>query len=75
MVKVLYFGAAREITGIDYEGIDADDTVSLRLRLLDKYPGMKTLPFRLALNSTLLKEDASLKESDKIAVLPPFAGG
>lgn len=75
MVTVLYFGAAREITGIDFEGINADDTASLRLRLLEKYPGMKSLPFRMALNSTLLKEDSSLKESDKIAVLPPFAGG
>jgi molybdopterin converting factor small subunit len=75
IVKVLYFGAAQEIAGVSVEELEAEETQALRSILLDRYPGMKTMPFRMALNGSLLKDHAILKEGDKIAILPPFAGG
>jgi molybdopterin converting factor small subunit len=74
-VKVLYFGAAQEVAGRTDEKFRADDTASLRSQIMAKYPAMARIPFRLALNKTMLKEESGLKESDIIAVLPPFQGG
>lgn len=74
-IKVLYFGPAREITGTDMEEFTAGDTSSLRGMILGKYPRMAALPFLLALNSRMLKEESLLKDNDIVAILPPFEGG
>ena len=74
-IEVLYFGAARDISGVASEVLDAEDTASLMKIITDKYPGISRVPLRLALNSVLLKEERSLKSGDRVALLPPFAGG
>jgi molybdopterin synthase sulfur carrier subunit len=74
-IKVLYFGPAPGITGTSAEIVTACDTVSLRSKLLGKYPRLGGLPFVLALNCRILKEESSLKDNDTVAVLPPFEGG
>jgi molybdopterin synthase sulfur carrier subunit len=75
MVKVLYFGIAQEIAGSAGEEFAAENTALLRKMIAEKYPRMSSVSFRLALNGRLLTAEASLEENDKIAVLPPFAGG
>jgi molybdopterin converting factor small subunit len=74
-VRVLYFGAAQEIAGKADEELAAVDTASLRTEILGRYPAMRNISFRMALNRTLLREDSDLKENDLIAILPPFQGG
>ena len=74
-VKVLYFGAAQEAAGRAEEEFRAGDTASLRSQIVSKYPAMARIPFRMALNKSMLKEESGLKESDIIAILPPFQGG
>lgn len=74
-VRVLYFGAAQEIAGKADEELAAADTASLRREILEKYPAMRNISFRMALNRTLLREEVDLKENDLIAILPPFQGG
>jgi molybdopterin synthase sulfur carrier subunit len=74
-IKVLYFGPAREITGTDSEEFAAGDISSLRSMVLNKYPRMAALPFMLALNCRMLKEECFLKDNDIVAFLPPFEGG
>jgi sulfur-carrier protein len=74
-VKVLYFGAAQEMAGRAEEEIEAGDSAALRRVILAKYPAMKELPFRMALNRVLLSAESLLKETDIIAILPPFEGG
>ncbi len=74
-IKVLYFGRAQGITGTSSEIIIVCDTVSLRSKLLGKYPRLGEIPFVLALNCRILKEDSPLKDNDAVAVLPPFEGG
>ncbi len=75
LIRVLYFGAAQEIAGKADEELTAGDTASLRREILDRYPAMRNISFRMALNRTLLREDSDLKENDLIAILPPFQGG
>ncbi len=74
-VRVLFFGPAQEVTGRTEEMLCAGDTASLRRILAGKYPKLTLIPFRMALNRTLLKEDSVLEENDVIAILPPFQGG
>ncbi len=74
-VTVLYFGVAEEVAGKPSEIMSAGDTVSLCRKIFEKYPSMQGIPFRLALNRILLKEECQLKENDIIAILPPFKGG
>ena len=74
-VKVLYFGAAHEAAGRAEEEFRAGDTASLRNQIMAKYPAMARIPFRMALNKTIVKEDSGLKENDIVAILPPFQGG
>ena len=75
LVKVLYFGAARDISGKADEVFNAGDTTSLHREILAKYPAMQPVSFRMALNRNLLKDEAVLAENDVIAILPPFQGG
>jgi molybdopterin converting factor small subunit len=74
-VKVLYFGAAQQVAGKASEDFTAEDTASLCEQILERYPAMSRVTFRLALNRNLLKEESLLKENDIIAILPPFEGG
>ena len=74
-VTVLFFGAAREVTGKEAEGYKTGDTAELRKQILERYPGLGQISFRLALNRVLLNEDTGLKGNDIIAILPPFEGG
>ncbi|MCU0457518.1 MAG: MoaD/ThiS family protein [Bacteroidales bacterium] len=74
-VRVLFFGAAQEATGRTEETFRAGDTASLRRIITDKYPSLAIIPFRLALNRTMLKDDSDLEKNDVIAILPPFQGG
>ncbi len=75
LVRVLFFGAAAEAAGRTEESFTAQDTAALRRQLTEKYPALAGIPFRMALNKTLLKEESVLKINDIIAVLPPFQGG
>ena len=74
-VTVLYFGAAEATTGRKEEEFLAEDTAALRRQLITRYPELARIPFRMALNRTLLKEESVLQKSDIIAILPPFQGG
>lgn len=74
-VKVLYFAAAAEATGSTEELFTAADTASLSRQLTAKYPALTSIPYRMALNKTLLKGEATLNTNDIIAILPPFQGG
>jgi len=74
-VTVLYFGAAKEVAGKPSEVLSAGDTTTLCSQILEKYPSMGSISFRLALNRIMLKEESALKKNDIIAILPPFKGG
>ena len=74
-VRILYFGAAQEAAGKSGESLKADDTSTLRKAIIEKYPAMAGIPFRMALNKTMLKGEAALENDDTVAILPPFQGG
>jgi sulfur-carrier protein len=75
-VKVLFFGVLSEVAGTDHRHYNGVGSVNdLRLRIFDEYPEIQHYNYRISLNSTIISDDAILKDNDEIALLPPFAGG
>jgi len=76
MITVKYFGAVAEVTQKKEEQFSITDSLfGLRSQIESQYPEIKQIPYSLALNRSIVKEDAKLNENDEIALLPPFAGG
>ena len=78
MIEVKYFGAVAEKTRCSFENVSSSE-VSLKKLLQDleeKYQ-FESLSFSVAVNQKIVSKttDYSLKTSDIVALLPPFAGG
>lgn len=75
-IKIIAFGQAQEMIGEkELQWItEKTDVSGLREELVSKFPALKSLSFRLALNETLV-DNAELNMNDTVAILPPFAGG
>lgn len=74
-IKIIFFGTAAQAAGRTEENLAATDTAALRSQLHEKYPALARIPYRMALNKSLLKAESALKTDDIIAILPPFQGG
>ena len=75
-IKILYFGMTADITGKDYEVIEnISDSDSLSTFLFNKYPRLKNISFRIAVNRIVTDSATVFKDGDEAALLPPFAGG
>jgi len=73
---VKYFGAVADITQKKEEQFSVVASLyELRSKIELQYPEIKAIPYSLALNQSIVKEDIALNENDEIALLPPFAGG
>ena len=78
MIEVKYFGAVAEKTKCAVENVSSSE-VSLQELLQDleaKYQ-FDSLSFSVAVNQKIVPKAAeyTLKTSDIVALLPPFAGG
>lgn len=77
-IKLLYFAQISEKTGVSNEILEvADDSTSdvLLEILYTKYPALKGMTFKLAVDQNLINSSVKLKTGDEVALLPPFAGG
>ena len=75
-VDVLFFGVLAEITNNEAVSIeDIRDTDELNNKLLDQYPEMKSVTYRIAVNQKIIDSNTKLNDSDEVALMPPFAGG
>jgi len=76
MIIIKYFGAIADITQKKEEQFQTVDSLyELQSEIESQYPEIKTIRYSLALNQSIVKEDAELNDNDEIALLPPFAGG
>lgn len=74
----LFFGMIAEATKIDrFECSDPFVTVrDAEQFILKTYPAISNMNYRLALNEMMTSLDTNLTlENNRIAFLPPFAGG
>ena len=77
-IKVKYFGMLSELVGKEQEVLEMEsgsDTSALKEKLFKKYDSLSTYDYKLALNLDLIQGEASLKDNDEVAFLPPYAGG
>ncbi|WP_163410452.1 MoaD/ThiS family protein [Flavobacterium ajazii] len=78
MIEVKYFGAVAERTQCAFENV-VSSNISLQdlLQDLEEKYKFKSLPFSVAVNQKIVSKttDYTLKTSDIVALLPPFAGG
>ena len=76
-LNLKYFGMIAEQMGTEQEVRQTmvSHTEELRSELEDSNWMLKSIPFRIAVNQTLVAEKHPLEEGDEVALLPPFAGG
>jgi molybdopterin converting factor small subunit len=75
-IKLLLFGILSDTAGsneIVFNDVKTSD--ELNQLLLEKYPGLNKVTYRIAVNMEMITENTVLKDGDEVAMLPPFAGG
>jgi molybdopterin converting factor small subunit len=75
-MKILLFGALADSFGCDSIELNHPSTVGqLRRELNSAFPVLTGQVFMLTVNRQRVSDDYSIRISDEIALLPPFAGG
>ncbi|MBL4668870.1 MAG: MoaD/ThiS family protein [Flavobacteriales bacterium] len=76
-LKIKYFGMTAEASGKEGELLDNkySSVQILRKELLNKYPGLIKMNFKIAVNQHIVDDNCLLSGNEEIALLPPFAGG
>ena len=79
-VKMIYFAQAREAAGTKGEEFMLEGRPTVRVavtKALEVHPKLRGLEKALgvALNEEITREDVSLRDGDRVALLPPVVGG
>ncbi len=73
--NIKYFGMIAEKLNRESEILEIVPGMNLKAFIENKYPELKEMKFKIAINQELREEIKSGEEDLEIAVLPPFAGG
>jgi len=74
--KVLLYGQLIDVVGkkeVEVENIAT--TEELKTKLIESYPDITQVNYKIAINQSIIKDTLQLQEGDEIALFPPFAGG
>lgn len=75
-VSVLSFGRVRDVLGDEPLLIPVQKSTEALVAVLhERYPDLKTVPYRISVNRKLISEPIPLNPGDEVALLPPFSGG
>jgi MoaD family protein len=79
-VKVVYFAQAREFAGLKEDEFVLTVPASIRhlfSRMLKVHPEMRKITgiIRPLVNGRLATDDTELNDGDRVAIVPPVAGG
>jgi molybdopterin converting factor subunit 1 len=79
-VKVVYFAQAREFAGTNEDDFELPSPVSVEHlfnEVIAAHPQLAGIKrtLRPLVNGRAASEDAELKDGDRVALLPPVAGG
>ena len=74
IIKVMSFGRLKEILGSDFE-FEAENSDELLRHLNERFPVLKDLKLRIAVNQKIISENIELKNNDVVALMPPYSGG
>ena len=78
-IEIIAFGIAKDLLGSKRVHLSLDEagTVGMaRQKLMEQYPGFKTLAsLQLAVNAEYVTDDHLLQENDEVVLIPPVSGG
>jgi len=77
-LTIKYFGMAAEATHKSEEKLQPPSAItvqSLLQQLANRYPELKAMELRVAVNQSIANPETEIKEDAEVALLPPFAGG
>jgi MoaE-MoaD fusion protein len=80
LITIVYFAQAREAAGKSRERLDLSGTPRVAEALskaLALHPGLKTFEkfLKIAVNEEITSKNVLLQDGDRVALLPPVAGG
>jgi len=75
-ISIKYFGLLAEITNCSEESFEFEggSVSNLRQELSEKHPGLSGVNYQVAQDLKIVADEGEI-HSNKIALLPPFAGG
>lgn len=75
-INILAFGQLTDVFKKSSWSIsDIHSTDELRSNLTMQFPELKTMNYSVAVNKKVIADNTELKDSDTVALLPPFSGG
>lgn len=75
-IEIISFGRIAEIVGSQKLAINnIDDTDGLKAYLEEKFPELKALKYKLALDRQLVQDNSRVYHNSVVAIMPPFSGG
>lgn len=75
-LEIISFGKISEfIRQQQIEISDVINTDQLKNYLETSFPQLAGMKYKLAINQNVIQSNQSLKNEDKVAIMPPFSGG
>jgi len=77
-MKISLYGMLAEAaatTQLEINDFRGESIRDLRKVVEEKYPQLKNMTYKIAVNKKIAKENETLNKTDEVAFLPPFAGG
>ena len=75
-ISLKAFGMLAEKIGADSLEIEnPGSSEALRWLLLEQFPALQPLTFRMAVDRKLIQAETDISAGQEIALLPPFSGG
>ena len=78
-INLKYFGQIAELMNCEHTSLYINEEINTLFKIRDKlileHPKLRTVSFKIAVNSSLTQVDIKLKENDEISFFPPFSGG
>jgi sulfur-carrier protein len=75
-IEIISFGQIAEF--INNQKIEVDgiaDTDAFKQYLEDRFPTLKSMKYKLAMNKNIVQQNTEIKNQAVVAIMPPFSGG
>lgn len=75
-IQIRTFGPLTDhLTDTELEYSGEPTIAALRRFLLEQYPAIKPVYFRMALGSRMAEDAEEIMDGDEVSLMPPFSGG
>ncbi|MCF8213985.1 MAG: MoaD/ThiS family protein [Chitinophagaceae bacterium] len=76
MIEVIFFGQLTDATGVSSIMVEEVANTDMLINLMKmRYPSLASSTYMVAVNNTMVTENAIIRPGSKVAFMPPFSGG